>query len=951
MDDEDDRTPAHWQQLGESRCAELGWTPDTLPGIATRVLGASDYVFRTLRADTALAARVEDGEWLTAPTNADHYADLARTAVDECADEAALMRALRILRRREMVRIAWRDIGALADFDTIAAETSWLADAIIDAALAWLHAAVAKTRGEPTDADGNPQQLVVLALGKLGAGELNFSSDIDLIFVFPAAGETRGAARSISNDEFFIRLARRLIHVLDEMNADGFVYRVDMRLRPFGNAGPLVSSIDAVEDYYQTHGRDWERYALIRTRVVAGDRTAGAELLGLLRPFVYRRYLDFGALESIREMKALINAEVHRGGLQDNVKIGPGGIREVEFIAQAFQLIRGGRLPVLRQREVCPVLERLARLELLPAHAARDLRNAYRFLRTLEHRLQQVDDQQTHKVPEDRAGRARLAFALGLRDADALARELARHRSHVREHFDQIFGAVADHETPAAPDPLTVLLATNIEDADAISALTEAGFGEHAAEAWEPLAKLLVDIRLRHLSDRMAQRFSRLLPDLVRAAARTETPVTTLRRLAEVLIIIAQRGSYMSLLVERPLALSQLVRLCAGSALIARHIRTHPVVIDELLDSRSLYAPLRKAALAAEFAEQLTTVDTGDLEQEMDTLRREKQTNVLRVAAADLANMLPLMVVSDHLTEIAEVCVERAVALAWRDLVARHGVPTCEVEGVTREAGFAVIGYGKLGGIELAYSSDLDLVYLHGSTGEKQQTAGPRVVDNEVFFARLGQRIVHILSARTLAGTLYEVDLRLRPSGESGLMVSSLAGFASYQREEAWTWEHQALVRARVICGDPELAAGFDAVRRETLTRDRDGEALREEVRGMRARMRAELDQPDPALFDLKHGEGGIADIEFMVQYLVLRWALKLGDTLVFTDNIRLLEGIEAGGVIPATSTRLLADAYRAYRGRGHELALREEPGVVDATEFTGTRRDVSALWHELMEH
>jgi [glutamine synthetase] adenylyltransferase / [glutamine synthetase]-adenylyl-L-tyrosine phosphorylase len=938
-----------WTSLGTQRLLELGLTDANLRGQAVRVLGASDYVFKTLEGDSSLRELIQT-KWLTKPLNAQAYTDEATAITADCSDEATLMHVLRKMRKRHMVRLGWRDIGQLAQFDDVVAETSWLADAIIDTALSHLHEWAVKRRGTPRDSEGNEQHLIVLALGKLGAGELNFSSDIDLIFAFANSGETDCASRTESNDEFFTRLARRLIHVLDTVDKDGFVFRVDMRLRPFGNSGPLVTSTSAVERYYETHGRDWERYALIRARVVAGDKVEGESLLRDLQPFIYRRYLDFGALESIREMKALINIEVRREGLQDNVKIGPGGIREVEFIAQAFQLVRGGRMPVLRRREVRPVLQHLAEHGLLPGHAARDLYGAYEFLRTLEHRLQQVDDQQTHTIGAGSEGRERLAFAMGYTSWYSLSTVLNGHRSHVREHFDQIFGTTADDSgVPEEPDALGVLLGGPVAE-DGSQMMRLAGFGDAAEATYEPVRKLLLDQRVRLLSERAHKRFMRLMPDLLRAASGTAAPATTTERLCDVIQTIAQRSVYLSLLVERPLALSQLVRLCAGSALIAAHIRQFPLVIDELLDPRTLYNPLRKPALESQFEERLSAVQDGDLEQEMETLRREKQTNLLRVAAADLAKVLPLMVVSDHLTEIAEVCVDRALTLAWRDVTARHGEPSYRVGDTTVPASFAVIAYGKLGGLELSYGSDLDLVYLHGSHGEAQVTDGNRVVDNEVFFARMAQRLVHILTARTLSGILYEVDLRLRPSGASGLMVTSLTGFANYQRNEAWTWEHQALVRARVICGDEQLAQGFADVRAEILLRPRDEAALRTEVREMRQRMRAELATSAEDSFDLKQGEGGIADIEFLVQYLVLRSAKDLGDHLQFTDNIRLLEGMEANAVLPTIQTQVLADAYRAYRTRVHGLALQSGAAIVPTTEFADMRAAVTRIWNEIME-
>ena len=937
-----------WKALGDKRTEELaGHLAEPPEGMAL-VLAASDFVYNELgRQDDLLSRWLAEDALTSARTHSD-YVQRTRQLVAEAADEAALMSALRRLRRAEMARIAWRDIAELAPFATIASESSALADAIIDAALEYVQTALEARYGTPYNTRDERQKMVVFALGKLGASELNFSSDIDLIYAFEDGGTTRGA-REVDHDEFYTRVARRLIKVLGEVNQEGFVYRVDMRLRPFGSQGPMASSFQALEHYYQTHGRDWERYAWIRARVVAGDHDAGRAFLEMLRPFIYRRYLDFSALGSLREMKSMINAEVRRGGLENNIKTGPGGIREVEFLAQAFQLVRGGRLPALRGREVIPVLERLAEYELLPEFATRGLANAYRFLRTLEHRLQQVEDQQLHTLPKGERDRARIALSLGFEAWDSLEDVLERHRQLVHSHFDQVFG-LDDEERDEAHEPLGALTDPDIGAEDAQALLTKAGFGEAAARAYELITRLTGNLRIRSLGERGRAHFNRLLPQLIQAAAGTPEPEVTLSRLVDVMLTVAPRSTYLALLQERPLALSQLVQLCAASPMIAQHIRFYPLVIDELLDPRTLYAPLRKEALSAELELRLQAVDEGDLEQEMETLRREKQTNVLRIAAADVAGALPLMVVSDHLSDIAEVCVERALKITWRDLTARHGPPRYVAGGQQHDAGFAIIGYGKLGGLELGYGSDLDLVYIHGSRGEQQLTAGPREVDNQLFFARLAQRLGHVISTHTPAGVLYELDIRLRPNGAKGLPVVSMDGFGLYQREEAWTWEHQALVRARFICGDPALKEEFEAIRAEILLRERDADALREEVCQMRERMRSHLGNKQGDRFDLKQDRGGIADIEFIVQYLVLKNAAALGSYLIYTDNIRLLDGIAEAGILPAADVATLADSYRAYRARSHALALQDAPAELEGQAFAAERATVSALWTRIME-
>ena len=927
---------------------------DALPGDAERVLACSDFVFSSCeRYPSMFADLVSSGDLAARyPTSAAGARD--RPSLHERADAVAreavsieaLMADLRRLRRREMVRIAWRDIGGLADFEESVGDTSALADAIIAASLDRLHEWQCADLGTPIGDGGEPQQLIVLALGKLGASELNFSSDIDLIFTFPENGQTAGGRRSVDNDRYFLQLARKLMKVLGEPTADGFVYRVDMRLRPFGTQGPLVLSFDALEEYYQTHGRDWERYALIRARAVSGDLVLAAELLERLRPFVYRRYIDFGTLQSLRALKAVMEQEVARKGMEHSVKHGPGGIREVEFTAQAFQMVRGGRTPALRYRRLLTVLARLGELGLLPAHAVESLSAAYRFLRTAEHRLQQVADRQEHMLPLDDEGRARIAAGMGYAGWEAFTERLDHHRRNVDEQFAQVFGEERPTDATAGGDPLGTLLAPSTDDATGTALLEDAGFPA-AREAWSIVARYRDTIALKMPEPLGHERLARLMPDLLRAVATQPNPNTTLERVMAVVESVAKRSVYLALLAERSIALSQLVQLCAASPWIAQHLGRHPILFDELLDPRTLYEPLPPDELDQDIAARLTALDDPDREHEMDCLRQSKQANVLRVAAADVSRRIPLMVVSDHLTWIAEAILRAALALAWRDITARHGRPATMPAGA-EFAPYAVIAYGKLGGIELGYGSDLDLVFVHDDDSNAM-TTGPRSIDLATFYARLTQRLIHILTSMTPQGALYEVDPRLRPDGSKGVLVSTLDGLGEYLREKAWTWEHQALVRARAVAGDPGLGQRFAELRRDILLRDRDGDALRDEVRAMRERMRSELGSHRSDRFDLKQDPGGVADIEFMVQYGTLRWASKLGPHVRFTDNIRLLEGFGLAGLMPEADVTLLSDAFRAIRGRIHELSLQDAQGVVGIEEFAEYRQAVIGIWNRLM--
>ncbi len=911
------------------------------------VWASSEFVARACIREPGLLAELRAGGDLERTRMAGECRVRLERRLADVADEVQLGALLRRFRRQEMIRIAWRDLAGLANLTETLGDLSDLAEAAVDAALERLHAWQGQRFGLPRDSAGQAQRLVVLGMGKLGGRELNFSSDIDLIFTFPRQGQTDGA-RAVANEEFFRRLGQRLIKVLAESTADGFVFRVDMRLRPFGDAGPLAISFAAFEDYYQNHGRDWERYAMIKARVIAGDREAGERLLAGLRPFVYRRYLDYGAFAALRGMKALIAQEVERKGMQRNIKLGPGGIREIEFIGQAFQLIYGGREPALRERGIRAVLDHLAASGRLPAVAVADLQQAYDFLRRVENRLQAWADQQTHDLPDDELAQLRLAHAMGQPDWGAFAAELARHVRAVSQQFAQVFGdAAADAGT--RQEGLALVWGDEPGESGALQVLAEHGF-EDPTLAWNRLRALKNGFSYRAMSPRGRERLDALAPRVLEAVAAAPRPAATLERVLNLLEAVARRSVYLALLAEHPQALAQLVKLCAASGWIATHLIRYPLLLDDLLNPAALYAPLDRRQLVLELDQQLARAPAGDAEELLNALRYFKQGNVLRVAAADVSGAMPLMIVSDHLTEIAEVLLRKVLELAWADLRLRFGPPECVVDGVKREAHFAIVAYGKLGGIELNYGSDLDLVFLHDSVGGQQMTAGPRQIDNTAFFAKLVQRIIYLLTTRTGAGDLYEVDTRLRPSGRAGLLVSSFEAFAEYQQSQAWTWEHQALARARMVAGPAALAERFQTVRRDVLGRERDPVALRQEVRDMRERMRAELDASTAETFDLKQGRGGIADIEFMVQYKILANAHRYPDLLTYTDNIRQTDGLERFGILSIADAARLRNAYRSLRRRIHLLKLQEQPARIPAGEAREVREGVSRLWRRLME-
>jgi len=923
---------------------------ETLALSLCRVWASSDFVVKAcLRYPDMLQALINEAGLLS-ESSSDYYQQRLSRLLEGASDDNYLGVLLRQFRRREMVRIAWRDIAGWADLGETLADLSALACACVDVSLTCLHQWQSAELGMPMgELSGKPQSLVVLGMGKLGAGELNYSSDIDLIFAYPEEGQTQGGRYEMANSEYFIRLGRRLAAALNQQTAEGFVFRVDMRLRPFGDAGPLAISFDGMENYYQTHGREWERYAMVKAAVIAGDHEAGAELMAILRPFVYRRYLDYGSFESLREMKGMIATEVRRKGMADNIKLGPGGIREVEFIGQAYQLIRGGRDKTLQIRPIQQVLALLVEKMLLPAYVVDSLQSAYVFLRRAENRLQAMADQQTHSLPINELERQRLVVAMGYDSWPTFEVQLRKHMSSVHDAFEQVFAAPQREQAAEQGSDYDVVWNGSASDEQAIAVLQGSGY-QQPEEALRLLQRLRESSAFRRLSSRGRERLDRLIPLLLGAVSALDNAEAVLARVIDLIEAIARRTAYLALLVENPMALSQVVKLFAASPWIAKHLARYPVLLDELLDARSLYAPSDRAGLEAELRLLLDQVG-DDLEQQMEVLRHFKQANVLRVAAADVMGFFPLMIVSDHLTEIAEVVMAEVVRIAYQHLQAKHGRPQClGDDSKLYEPGFLVIAYGKMGGLELGYSSDLDVVFLQGNYNCGGQTDGGSTTDNMVFFARMGQRIIHIMTALTPSGILYEVDSRLRPNGDAGMLVSDLNSFAIYQDNDAWTWEHQALVRARVVAGDTKLAKRFDVIRAKVLGRQRNPQQLQTEVREMRQKMRGALSKADAGMFDLKQDPGGIADIEFIVQYAVLCWAQQHPALMAWTDNIRLLETLAAEGLLAEEDAQLLADAYRSYRAAVHQLGLQEMKAVVPEQEFADLRQGVTRIWQDLLE-
>jgi len=912
-----------------------------------KVWALSEFVSQNcLRYEGLLPELIASGDLLISYNDIDDFKMRLTRNVVAVENEQQLMLVLRQFRRREMTRIVWRDISNWADLTQVLLELSLLAECCVNYTLELLYSWMCRTEGIPVDHQNKPQRLLVVGMGKLGAYELNFSSDIDLIFVFENDGNTRleSAQSNMTNTEFFLQLGRQLIRVLDQQTADGFVFRVDMRLRPFGESGPLVINFNAMEHYYQAHGREWERYAWIKARVIAGDPDSAAELQQMLNPFIYRRYIDYGVFDSLREMKQLIEKQNKRHGMENNIKLGVGGIREIEFIGQAFQLIRGGRESELQERSIMKILTLLFQKEYLPDYAMNQLLEAYDFLRRVENRLQAFSDQQTHSLPDDDLGQLRIAVSMGFEHWAEFEVTLKNHRNNVHQQFELVFVAPQTEHADSDQFELGAVWLNQLDDSVSEQHLENTGY-KNVFEI-RRLLKILFDSRLvGSLSDIASRRLDKLMPLLIGAAGQIDNSDETLKRLISVVERIAQRSVYLSLLVENPMALSQFVQLCSASPWITSYLAKHPVLLDELIDPRSLLSLPDKEMLASDLRQRISKQGISDLEQSMNILRHFKQSNELRVAAADISKAASLMQVSDYLSWIADVLLEMAFDIAWQELVEKYGRPTCSAEGNLCDRGFAIIAYGKLGGLELGYGSDLDLVFLHGGEKDSLLTDGEKALTLAEFFGRLGQRIIHLLTVPTAAGTAYEIDMRLRPNGASGFLVSSITAYSEYQLNKAWTWEHQALVRARVVCGDPLIVSKFESIRHKVLCQSRDDVTLKQQVREMRDKMKQNSQVKAPR-FDLKLGSGGIADIEFMVQYGVLAWSNRYpAELLVYTDNIRLLIEFAQVGVISVAEKELLTDAYIVFRQRLHQCRLQGLSGVIADSEYRDLRTGITEIW------
>ena len=946
-----------------------------LPAMPSRVNNGTDYQptveqLQVLQTASEFAYQIWESRTVSCQTFLRSYplnSTLTRQQIDDLiqdytldenyqlADETKVMSGLRHLRTLLMMRWIWQDALQTISLEQLTDELSEFADGCISFAKDYTYQHLVTKYGEPTfiNEQGNVQidDMAIMAMGKLGAQELNLSSDIDLIFVHQARGETNGnkvkGTRSIDNKRFMTRLGQGIIKLLDNKTADGFVFRVDMRLRPWGDGSDLAIHLSALQKYFTMHGRAWERFAWLKARVVGQiDQPFYEEIQALIKPFVFRYYVDYSAFSALREMKSLIQNQVAQREDLDNIKLGAGGIRDIEFIVQAFQLIYGGRHPQLQIKPCLQAMQVLCELGYLEHSTYEQLQAAYRFLRRLEHAIQAINDQQTQRLPHDEQWQHNLAVTLNFENWHALLDQLNRHRESVNVPFERM---VTERQIPDNED--TDLEPEHLDEQ--IARLNEVLTEENR----ELLQNFWQSKMVANLSDEARERLDDAYPVIVHALLahqeQQQLANTALPRLISLLEAICRRSIYLVMIAENPNATIELIPMLSASPWIAKELAQYPVLLDTFLQQRYRHLP-DKRELRDILRQQLLRVEPNDEEELLSVLRLFKKNQVLAVAASDVLAERPIMKVSDSLTYIAEVVLEAALERAFAEIVNRYGYPIGQDGDPVTEAdcGFAIIGYGKLGGLELSYSSDLDLVFLH-KIKEQGMTTGEKTVSGMKFAARLVQKLMNYLNTQTRDGRAYEIDMRLRPSGNAGMMVVSCHAFETYQMDKAWSWEHQALVRARAICGDRRVTARFCDIRRDVLSLPRTLDQVRSEVTSMRIKMQKHLGtsqwQQEAGKFHLKQDAGGIVDIEFLAQFAVLAYSHEYPSLTKWSDNVRIFAEVALLGIWDDQVCQDLTDAYLRIRAATHQLALSEQSLLVDESLWQETRALVQSQWQHLM--
>ncbi|MGO2168649.1 MAG: bifunctional [glutamate--ammonia ligase]-adenylyl-L-tyrosine phosphorylase/[glutamate--ammonia-ligase] adenylyltransferase [Pseudoalteromonas sp.] len=920
--------PSHLYELGKERALTLD-TDKPCTNIIIKLLALSDFAWRSLQSQPALIAELVDEDFIAQREVTCPFEGLELSEISE----SQCHQLLRSYREKFWLKVAFLDLCCHNDIADSINYISALADQLIDSANRWAHTQVALVNGQPFDEQQRPLPLFVLGMGKLGGRELNYSSDIDLIFAYPRSVKTQGGRRAIEAQVFYTKVAQKLISALNQVTADGQVFRVDMRLRPFGESGPLVMSFSALEDYYQEQGREWERYAMLKGRLIGEQSDYSQEFYQLLKPFVYRRYIDFSVIESLRKMKQMIAQEVRRKRLTNNIKLGAGGIREVEFIVQALQMVRGGREANLQTQSLLTALTELTHNQVIEEDEAQELKDNYLTLRRIEQYLQIFDDQQTQTLPDDELGQYRLNYLLNKTDFNQSLAFIEQVMAGIHGEFEQVIG---DDSEPVDPCETAFINVWDHSDVD---------FLDDPNNDWQqPLDEFKARLTTTKIGARGRETLDKLMPVLLKQLATSNATGAVFSMVCQILRKIISRTAYLELLYENPGTLKQLVSLCCHSKWIGEHISRYPILLDELIDPAVLYKPTPLSAYKDEIRQYFLRIDSDDLELQMEALRQFKQTHQLRIAAADATQVLDVMKVSDHLTALAEAVVEQTVNIAWQQMVNRFGMP----QGTDDEnKGFAVIAYGKTGGFEVGYNSDLDLVFVHNHDGSSQ-TGGKKSIDSRQFYLKLAQRLMHLFNTRTTSGILYELDTRLRPEGASGLLAINIDSFNHYQQTQAWTWEHQAIVRSRMILGEAQLQQRFNEIRQGVLCQFREEQTLKDDVVKMREKMRSHLAKGDTLLFDLKQDRGGMTDIEFITQYLVLKNANTYSELTQHPDNVRILSDAARLNCISTAMKNDLISAYIEYRSRYHIMSLDQKGRCALKVELVEHIEAVCAIWRHV---
>lgn len=939
-------TKLRWENLVEKLAVPQQEKISNFKNDISNLITISDYVFNYfLKSPPTLLEILEQQLYQIDLSN--YIKESLTTRINAVQDEEELKTVLRKFRNLVMISIIWQEFSEKIDIEKSVAILSVLAEEIIIKANDWLYDKLVQRYGIPYGEVSNEQQkMLIIGMGKLGGGELNFSSDIDLIFCYPESGTTKNGRKEVENQVFFTKLGQQLINSLHQITSEGQVFRVDMRLRPFGDDGALVVNFSSMEDYYEKHGRSWERYAMVKARILGEETSDSKYLYQMLRPFVYRRYFDFSAIDSLRKMKGMIEAEVRRKGLKNNIKLGKGGIREVEFVTQVFQLIRGGREPELQIKNLANALRELGNNGIITKECQNKLLNSYFYLRRVENILQEINDQQTQTLPNIERDQERIVSVLGYDNWEQFLEILNEHMVDIHSEFNEVVCDQTQDEEEIEQIWGDVWGASlTVEEVQPILSIFPT---VKDVELAEKIVAFRKECNKRAIGPQGRETLNNLMPRILDAVVKFDEPVKLFDRISILIRTVFMRTTYLQLLYENHGVLDRVLTLCNASSQIADQFCKYPILLDELIYPENLieiHNDVHK--LRSELRQYLMRVPIDDLEQQMEVLRQFKQIQLLKISASDIFGKLPLMRVSDFLTELAETILVEVTNIAWNELTSKYGVPPYVEQNGGK--GFVVAAYGKLGGIELGYGSDLDLVFLHYACGEDEQTNGKKSIFVKLFYVRLVQRIIHLFNIRTSSGILYEIDVRLRPDGDSGLLVSSLPAFEQYQLNEAWTWEHQALVRSRVVLGDKSLTEQFTVIRKKVLSKEREQEKLKTEVKEMRQKMRDHLIRSKQNQFDLKQGCGGMVDIEFLAQYFVLAYAKSYPEILTkWSDNVRIFDSCVECGLLSSVDASMLKHSYIEIRNLAHRCSLRGVSRIVSDDQLIEERNNVVNFWEQI---